>query len=207
MRSATSEPATRRSRRLEGDEGGGAELHAPGLRSAVGDDVAAELAACGLDGHVDLARGHAVALGHELEVVDEALHGRVQLVARRQDDLAVVHDPRALGHAVEALLDDARRLAHLVHAHLVAVVDVSVGVDRHVEVDLVVGEVGLRPCAGPSRLPRRAGPGPTGRARSRPPRRAGRCPSSARARSPAGRGAPRTRRRGPGTCPRTSGTP
>ena len=70
-----------------------------GLRAAVGDEVAAELASGRLDRDVDLALGHAVALGHELEVVDEALHRRVQLVPRRQHDLAVVDDPGPFGHA------------------------------------------------------------------------------------------------------------
>ena len=36
------------------------------------------------------------------------------------------------------------RLAHLLHVHAVTRVDVALGVDRHVEVDLVVGEVRLR---------------------------------------------------------------
>jgi hypothetical protein len=75
--------------------------------------------------------------------MDEALHGRVQLVPRRQHDLAVVDDPRPFGHPVERLLDDARGLAHLVHVDLVARVDVSLLVDGNVEVDLVVREVGL----------------------------------------------------------------
>ena len=62
----------------------------------------AELAARRLDRVVDLARRHAEALGHELEVVDERLHRGGELVARRQRDLAVLGDVRALGQAVEA---------------------------------------------------------------------------------------------------------
>ena len=65
---------------------------------------------------------------------------------RRQHDLAVVGDPRLAFHVlepVEALLDDAHRLAHLVHVHAVARVDVALRVDGHAEVDLVVGEVRL----------------------------------------------------------------
>src|SRR5262249_39473567 len=42
-----------------------------------------------------------------------------------------------------ALRDDPRRLAHLVHAYAVTVVDVTVGVDDDVEVDLVIREVRL----------------------------------------------------------------
>ena len=77
-----------------------------GLRRAVGDEVAAELAARALDRHVDLAGRHPEALGDELEVVDQRLHRGVQLVPRRQHDLAVVRDPRPGGQAVEDALDD-----------------------------------------------------------------------------------------------------
>ena len=79
--------------------------------------------------------------------MDERLHRRVQLVPRREDDLAVVGDPRLAFHLVEpveALADDAHGLAHLVHVHLVTVVDVAVRVDGDVELDLVVGEIGHR---------------------------------------------------------------
>src|ERR671927_1622655 len=57
--------------RLQRDERRRAELDAPRLRPAVGDDVAAELAARRLDRDVDLAFRHAVPFGHDLEVVDE----------------------------------------------------------------------------------------------------------------------------------------
>ena len=97
-----------------------------GREPTVGDEVAAELAARPLDRDVDLAGRDAKALGDELEVVDERLHRRVQLVAWRQHDLAVVGDPRALGQPVERRLDDVERLADLVEADQVAVVGVAV---------------------------------------------------------------------------------
>ena len=81
-------------RRLERGEARGAELHAPGPRAAVRDDVAPRLAARRLDDDVDLALGDAVALGDDLEVVDQRLHRGVELVARGEHDLAVVRDPR-----------------------------------------------------------------------------------------------------------------
>ena len=56
------------------------------------------LAARRLDPDVDLALGHAVALGDDLEVVDQRLHRGVELLARRQHDLAVVRDPRLALH-------------------------------------------------------------------------------------------------------------
>src|SRR5947207_1505319 len=57
----------------------------------------------------------------------------------------VVRDPRPVGHAPECLVDDPHGLAHLLHPHAVAVVDVAVEIDGHTEVDLVVREVRLTP--------------------------------------------------------------
>src|SRR5712691_5352677 len=97
-----------RRRRLQRDEGRRAELDPPRLRAAVRDHVAAELAARRLDRDVDLALGHAVALGDDLEVVDQGLHRGVELVPGRQHDAPVVHDPRLTLHSlepVEALVD------------------------------------------------------------------------------------------------------
>ena len=88
--------------RLQRDERRRPELHAPRPRAAVGDDVAAELAARRLDRDVHLALGDAVALGDDLEVVDQRLHRGVELLARRQHDLAVVRDPRLALHAPRA---------------------------------------------------------------------------------------------------------
>ena len=115
------------------------------LRGAVGDDEAAELAARALDRVVELAGRDAEALGDQLEVVDQRLHRGTELVAGRQHDLAVVGDVRPLGQAVEALLEDPDRLAHLGDPAAVAVVAVADGPDGDLEVDLVVGEewVGL----------------------------------------------------------------
>src|SRR5919205_4575160 len=138
--------------RLQGYEARRAELHAPGSRAAVGDDVTAELTPGRLDRDVDLALRHAVALGDDLEVVDEGLHRGVELLARRQHDLAVVGDPRLALHPLEpaqTLADDPVRLRHLVHVNLVPVPDIAVLVDGHAEVHLIVGEVRLVPAEVP----------------------------------------------------------
>ena len=116
--------------RLEVHEARVAHVHARGLARAVGAHEAAELAARALDRVVHLARRYPEALGDELEVVDERLHRGGELVARRQRDLAVVGDVRALGQAVERLADDLHRLLHLGQAHRVAVVVVALGADR-----------------------------------------------------------------------------
>src|SRR6185436_18749314 len=133
-----------RRRRREGGERGGAEFHPPRPGPSVGDDVAAELAPRRLDGDVDLALGNAIALRDDLEMVDYGLHRGVQLLARRQHDLAVVRDPglafQAL-EAIEALLDDLDRRPHLLDPDAVAVVRVSVRQYGHAKVDPVVEEV------------------------------------------------------------------
>ena len=89
MKSASSVVARHLGQRLEVHEARVAHVHARGLGRAVGEHEAAELAARRLDRRVGLARRHAEALGHELEVVDQRLHRGGQLVARRQRDLAV----------------------------------------------------------------------------------------------------------------------
>src|SRR5207245_9862574 len=114
-------------RRLERDERRCAELHAPRSRPTVGHDVAAELTAWGLDSEIELALGDAIPLRDDLEVVDERLHRRVELFARWEYDLAVVRDPRPLGHTPKRLVDDPHRFALLGHATAITRVGVALG--------------------------------------------------------------------------------
>ena len=104
--SATSAALAHRGQRLQVVEARVAHVHARGLGRTVGEDETAQLAARRLDRRVDLARRHAEALGHQLEVVDQRLHRRRQLVPRRQRDLAVVGDVGPVRQVVERLLDD-----------------------------------------------------------------------------------------------------
>jgi hypothetical protein len=84
--------------------------------------------------------------------MDERLHRGGELVARRQRDLAVVGDPRPLGHAVvgdprplgqavERLLDDPHRLLHLGQADREAVEVVALRADRDAELEVLVARV------------------------------------------------------------------
>ena len=57
--------------------------------------------------------------------------------------LSVITGPGIRAQPVDALLDDAVGLAHLLDAHQVAVVAVAVDADRDVEVHAVVDLVGL----------------------------------------------------------------
>ena len=78
-------------------------------------------------------------------MVDELLHPLLHLDARGRRDLVVVDHHRAgvLAQPVDALLDDAVRLAEFLDAHEVAVVAVAVLAHRDVELHAVVDGVGL----------------------------------------------------------------
>ena len=120
-------------------------LEPVGLVGAIGDEVDAELALRRLDRGVGLALGHAVAFGHQLEVVDERFHVALHVFAARRADLRVVdhHRPRVLPQPLHALRDDAVRLAQLLHTDEVAVVTVAVDADGDIELHLLVDIVGL----------------------------------------------------------------
>src|SRR5205807_6861492 len=114
-----------------------------------------------LDRDVRLAGRNAEALGEQLEVVDQRFHRLVDARTRRRGDLAVLDAVVAERHALDALSYDLHRLQNLVEPDLVAVEDIAVlGVD-HVEVDLVVRKVRLRPTEVP-REPGRAQDRPGG---------------------------------------------
>src|SRR6266480_4243872 len=121
------------------------DLHAPGLIRAVGNEVDAEFPLGRLDRGVGFAGRHVEALAEELEVVDQLLHVAFHFDARRGRHLVVVgnHRPGGLAQPVDALPDDAVRLAHLFDAYQISVVAVAVHAYRDVEIDLIVDRVGL----------------------------------------------------------------
>ena len=94
-------------------------------------------------------------LGVELEVVDKRFHRALHVAPRRRHDLAVGGGDRALplggAQLRQALLHDADRLAHLLHADDLAVVVVAVAADRDVELELLVALVRLRLAQVPGR--------------------------------------------------------
>ena len=124
-----------------------------GLGRAVRHQVAAELAPRGLDGHVDLALGDLEPLGEHLEVVDERLHRLVDPARGRRRHLLVLHPVVAGRHLLDDLADDPDRLADLVEPDRVPVEVVAEGADDHVELDLVVAEIGH----GPAQVPGHSG--------------------------------------------------
>src|SRR3546814_16795638 len=80
--------------------------------AAVGDEVDAELALGGLDHRVGVARRDVVALGVELEVVNQGFHRALHLGAPRRRDLVIRNLPLAGRHLLDALALDAHDLAH-----------------------------------------------------------------------------------------------
>src|SRR5665648_314327 len=71
----------------------------------------------------------------------------IALARRRRDDVGGAQKAElygAFGQHVETLLDDLDRLAHLLHAHLIAVENVAVGLRGDLEVELGVHGVRSR---------------------------------------------------------------
>ena len=112
--------------------------------AAVRDKENTHLALGRLDGAVSLARWHCVTLAEEQEVVNKGLHVLLHGRAGRGRDLVVLDLDGAGGHVVQALVDDAERLAELLHEAKVAVVAVAVDADGDVKINTVVGVVWLR---------------------------------------------------------------
>src|SRR5258705_4492670 len=128
--------------RLQMRKAGGADLAFVGLVGAVGDQIDAELALRRLDRGIDFAGRHMEALGVKLEVMDQRLHRTLHLAPARREDLVVLDGDGSLPvggtQLRDALLHDARGLAHFFHPDQVAVVAIAVLADRNVEIHLGV---------------------------------------------------------------------
>jgi hypothetical protein len=111
--------------------------------ATVTDQENSHLTLRSLDGGVSLTRRNGVTLGVEKEVVDKGLHVFLHSSTRRGHDLVVLDADGAGRHLIQALVNDAEGLAKLLHAAEVAVIAVAVDTDRDIELDLVVGIVGL----------------------------------------------------------------
>eukprot|EP01137_Pigoraptor_chileana_P034030 Opistho-2@25945 len=120
------------------------DLAAVGLGCAIRHEVHTKLALRSLDRRVRSSCGNGISLRVELEVVDECLHRVLHFGPSRGGDLVVVNTDLALGHIVQALVDNAQRLPHLLTADQIAVVAVAVAADRNIKLHAVVHIVGLR---------------------------------------------------------------
>ena len=81
-------------------------------------------------------------LGEELEMVDECLHRFTDARSWWRGHLGILAAVVAQGHLLGALANNTYRLTDLIESNGVAVEVVTVGSHNHVEVDLVVREVG-----------------------------------------------------------------
>jgi hypothetical protein len=111
--------------------------------TAVRNDVDTHLTLRGLDSGVSLTRRDGVTLGVEQEVVNEGLHVLLHGSSWGRRNLVVLDTDRTSRHLVETLVDNAEGLAELLHSAEVSVVAVTVGSNRDIELNLVVGVVGL----------------------------------------------------------------
>merc|ERR1719150_3148652 len=127
----------------EVEEAGRLDLAPVWSGGSVRHQVHSELSLGRLDGSVGGAGGDREALGEELEVVDERLHGGLHLGPAGGNTLGVVRPHVACRHLVEALLHDPQTLPHLRHALQVSVVAVSVAAHRNVEIHQIIGVIGL----------------------------------------------------------------
>ena len=124
-------------------ETGRTDVAPVGALATVTDNIDTHLTLGGLNGRVGVTRGDGVTLGVEEEVVDQGLHVLLHGSTGRRGDLEILDTDGSSRHLVQALVDDAQGLAELLHADEVAVVSVTVGADREVKFNLVVGIIGL----------------------------------------------------------------
>src|SRR5574340_1176476 len=82
-------------------------------------------------------------LGPDFEVMDQGFHAHAEFRARRRYEFTVGTIHGAVRQHGERLPDDAHRLAHFIHAHLVPSVDVAGLLGGNVEVVLIVAAVRL----------------------------------------------------------------
>ena len=155
--------------RLQVHKRRGANLQPMRRAAAFADDVKTEFALRVLRREIDLARRRVDALGDVDEMVDQFLHLRQHGLLLGQQNLGVGRIPRAVGHAVDGLLEDAHALPHLFHAHEITVVTVARPCRRGYRNRNSHSRCTDAPCECPIRRPNRAGSGPSRRNRSHPP--------------------------------------
>jgi hypothetical protein len=122
----------------------GTDLAAVGPLATVTDKEHPHLTLRSLNCGVCLARGNSITLGEEQEVVNKSLHVLLHGGTGRRHDLVVLNAHGTCGHLVQALVDDAERLAELLHTAEVTIIAVTVDTDRHIELDLIISVVRLR---------------------------------------------------------------
>ncbi len=75
-------------------------------------------------------------------LIDQFFHPPKNTSLRRPAHARIIAVDRAVRQLVQTLDDHAPALAHLLHSHEIAIKVVAVLTDRHVEIDLVVNQIG-----------------------------------------------------------------
>ena len=117
---------------------GGTNVDSVRSLAAVADNVHTHLALGGLDSGVGVSRRDSVALGEKDEVVDQGFHVLLHGGSGGRGDLVVFHTDGAGRHLVQALVDDAKGLAELLHSAEIAIIAITIDADRDVKFNLVV---------------------------------------------------------------------
>src|SRR5258706_16072638 len=139
-------------------EGGRADLALVGPVGPVGDKIDTKFTLGCLDRRIYLSGWNAVAFGIELEVFDHCFHRTLHFATPWRNNLVIPDGDRSLSFSVpklfDALLHDAHRLTHLLHAHEIAIITVAMLPNGNIEIKLRVAFVRL--CL--AQVPLRAGP-------------------------------------------------
>src|SRR5262252_1753820 len=140
-------PARQEVYRLQMRERRSANFALVWLIGSIRDEIDPEFALRRFYGGIDFAWGHAKALGVKLEMLDHGFHGSLHFGAPGRDDLVVVDGDSPLrirqSKFFDASLHDPNRLAHLLHAHEVAIIAVAVSTNRDVEIKFGITFIGL----------------------------------------------------------------
>ena len=74
--------------------------------------------------------------------MNERLHTACNLPLGRRRNFRVTDAIRTHRHTFKRLVDDLETLFHLKHTYQVAVIDVAIGADRNIKVELLVATIG-----------------------------------------------------------------
>src|SRR5580700_5105379 len=77
-------------------------------------------------------------------MMDQLLHFRQHSFLVREQNLRVRRIHRAIRQIVDGLLEDAHALPHLLHAYEIAVVAVADTAKGYIEIEILIGTVGMR---------------------------------------------------------------
>lgn len=106
--------------------------------AAIADDIDAHLPLGRFDGRIRLPGRDGVALCEEQEMVDQRLHVFLHRGAGRGGDFVVLDTHGAWRHLVQALMDDAQRLAELLHPAQIPIIAIAVHAHGDIELHLAV---------------------------------------------------------------------